>query len=191
MIYFTAGLLFGNEDAITFRHRPFSSVEQMDNQIIKNWNDTIKDDDTVYIIGDMFSLSKGSPKKYLTQLKGRKYLVFGFADKKWMKKIDLTDYFIDCKRLDEIDIGDKHITMCYLYFPCWPRMNYNGYMVFGSQNEFTNGSYWRIRYESDNILDASVDVNNFRPVTFGELIANNKRHKITSPLSQQIFKTIK
>lgn len=191
MIYFTAGLLLGNEDAITFRHRPFSSVEQMDNQIIKNWNDTIKGDDTVYIIGDMFSLSKGSPKKYLTQLKGRKYLVFGSADKKWMKKIDLADYFIDCKRLDEIDIGDKHLTMCYHYFPCWPRMNYNGYMVFGSENEFTHGSYWRIRYESDNILDASVDVNNFRPATFGELIANNKRHKITSPLSQQIFKTIK
>lgn len=191
MIYFTAGLLLGNEDAITFRHRPFSSVEQMDNQIIKNWNDTIKDDDTVYIIGDMFSLSKGSPKKYLTQLKGRKHLVFGSTDKKWMKKIDLTDYFIDYKRLAEIDIGDKHLTMCYLYFPCWPRMSYNGYMVFGSENEFTHGSYWRIRYESDKILDASVDVNNFRPVTFGELIVNNKRHKITSPLSHQIFKTIK
>ncbi|MCI6638390.1 MAG: phosphoesterase, partial [Lachnospiraceae bacterium] len=38
-------------------HRPFHNAEEMNEYMILQWNDTVKNDDEIYIIGDMFSWS--------------------------------------------------------------------------------------------------------------------------------------
>lgn len=56
MIYFTADTHFGHENVIRFCNRPFENKHQMDHKLIENINKTVKEEDTLYFLGD-FSLS--------------------------------------------------------------------------------------------------------------------------------------
>ena len=58
MIYFTSDLHFGHKNIIQYENRPFNNIEEMDNKIIKMWNNTLNEEDTIYILGD-FSWYKG------------------------------------------------------------------------------------------------------------------------------------
>ena len=52
MIFFTADLHLGHENIIKQCQRPFNNVEQMDKELIKNWNSVVNENDEVYILGD-------------------------------------------------------------------------------------------------------------------------------------------
>ena len=51
MIFYTADLHFLYEPLLS--SRPFATVEEMDETLIRNWNETVSLDDTVYLVGDI------------------------------------------------------------------------------------------------------------------------------------------
>lgn len=161
----------------------------MDTQLVNNWNRNVNENDTVYILGDMFASTKCSPQKYLKILKGKKHLIYANSDKKWMKKIDVNNYFVEHKSYDCITYGERELNICHNYIPCvhcWD----NEYLIYANGSENTHSNYWFVRILSDNILDASVDVNNYSPVTFEKMLINNKKHKETSILYKQYLDRI-
>jgi calcineurin-like phosphoesterase family protein len=67
---------FVNDDGSPLR--PFKNVEEMNQKIIDNWNNKIKDNDLVYVLGD---LCMGRKQIGLTSaLRGRKRLIGGNHD---------------------------------------------------------------------------------------------------------------
>ena len=50
MIYYTADLHLGFARILKACTRPFASVEEMDEVLIRNWNETVGNQDTVYIL---------------------------------------------------------------------------------------------------------------------------------------------
>lgn len=71
---------FGHSRIIQYCNRPFASVEEMDETMIKNWNETVTNNDVVLHLGD-FGLGK---KEYIAsivkRLNGKKILVMGNHD---------------------------------------------------------------------------------------------------------------
>ena len=62
MVYwFTSDTHFGHKNIIEYCKRPFSSVEQMNEMLIKKWNNKVKVDDIVFHLGD-FSFRGGYHK---------------------------------------------------------------------------------------------------------------------------------
>ena len=53
MIFFTSDLHLGHENCIRLCNRPFSSIEEMDETLMENWNHKVTGTDTVYILGDL------------------------------------------------------------------------------------------------------------------------------------------
>ncbi|HEY0087305.1 MAG TPA: hypothetical protein VGB37_00585 [Candidatus Lokiarchaeia archaeon] len=50
--FFTADTHFWHSNIIRYCNRPFSSIEEMHSVIIRNWNQRVKQEDTVFCIGD-------------------------------------------------------------------------------------------------------------------------------------------
>lgn len=50
-------------------------------------------------------------------------------------------------------------------------------MVFGHIHGNTDAEYWPLIAKSERMLNAGVDINGFRPVTFAEMMQNNSLHK--------------
>ena len=68
---------------IRYCDRPFKGVKDMQQYIIKSWNETVKEDtDIVYIVGDLWMGKDRVPtlEKILNQVKGRKILILGNHD---------------------------------------------------------------------------------------------------------------
>ena len=71
---------FGHKNIITLEQRPFSSVEEMDEVIINNWNSVVKEEETVYVLGDVSFYNKEKTKEIINNLKGYKILIMGNHD---------------------------------------------------------------------------------------------------------------
>jgi calcineurin-like phosphoesterase family protein len=51
--FFTSDLHFGHRNIIQYTHRPFETVEQMDDHLIRMWNATVRGRDNVVHAGDL------------------------------------------------------------------------------------------------------------------------------------------
>ena len=49
MKYYISDLHLFHENSIAFDHRPFASLQEMHDTILKNWNDRVTNGDMVYI----------------------------------------------------------------------------------------------------------------------------------------------
>jgi len=78
--WFTSDTHFGHKNILQFEPaaRPFATVEDMNEQLITNWNSRVKPNDVIYHLGD---LAFGKHNILLAQrLNGRKRLVLGNHD---------------------------------------------------------------------------------------------------------------
>lgn len=176
MIYFTSDLHLGHENIIRLCNRPFSSVEEMDATLIENWNQDIRQNDTVYILGDLMFRNKRPPEDYLRQLKGKKHLIIGNHDRKRVKHCDLPQFFESVTNLNFISDGQRQMALCHYPMMSWPHMQ-KAYMVHGHIHANTDAEYWPLIALNDRMLNAGVDVNGFKPVCFDEMACNNAQHK--------------
>lgn len=75
-IFFCADLHINHTNVIKYCSRPYSSVEEMNEDIVRIWNNTVSDNDIVYCLGD-FAFNINVTEKYLPRLNGKKFLVPG------------------------------------------------------------------------------------------------------------------
>lgn len=167
MIFYIADTHFRYEPMAAVR--PFGDVSQMDEALIANWNDTVSDGDTVYLIGDIGFNGGHVPCRILSRLKGRKHLIRGNHDTAYNDAPLLYRYFESVTDFLEIDDGAHHIFLSH-----YPMLygKPNGYMIHGHLHQ--SGQFHDILGSMPRILNAGVDVNHYRPVTLEQLIENNR-----------------
>ena len=88
MFFFTADEHYGHANIIKFCNRPFSSVEEMDKEMIKRHNEVVTGNDTVVHIGDFSLLSRNFDdvqREYIRKLNGTHIFIPGSHDQ-WMQK---------------------------------------------------------------------------------------------------------
>lgn len=85
-MWFTADTHFGHANVIRYCQRPFSTVQEMDEAIIDNWNRLVGSDDTVYHLGDFTLAGQEKASQYFSLLNGKISVVPGGHDKKWLRK---------------------------------------------------------------------------------------------------------
>lgn len=117
-IFFTADHHFGHANIIRFTNRPFKDIDEMNEELIKRWNEKVGKEDFVYHLGD---LSLGSPQKtkeILDELNGKIYLIKGNHEKsaltyserfEWIK--DYHEMYLDLKSGESKKVILMHYAM--------------------------------------------------------------------------------
>lgn len=80
-IYVTSDLHFGHDREFIWKVRGYDSVDSMNMDLVSKWNNTVTDEDDVYVLGD---LMLGLPLniKYIELLRGKLHIVLGNHDTK-------------------------------------------------------------------------------------------------------------
>lgn len=172
MIYFTSDTHFSHANIIKYCSRPFSSAEEMDEHMIKQWNSRVKPGDTVYHLGDFGFTNQERLKKIIERLNGQKFLIWGNHDKTLQGSQELKDMFVKCTNFLEISVkdadverGSQKIVLCHYAMLVWNKSHHGAWMLHGH-------SHGSLKYPYKmKIMDVGVDSNNFAPVSYDEVKA--------------------
>lgn len=145
MIWFTSDQHFGHANIIKYCARPFSSVEEMDETIIRNFNYRVSKGDVVYHLGDFIFGDRGP---YLKRMNGTHVFIRGNHDNKKYK-----DPYIR-----EIKIEGQHIVLCHYAMRVWNRSHHGSWNLYGH----SHGTLVPQRLQ----MDVGVDSNGYYPISF-------------------------
>lgn len=174
MNYYIGDPHLGHEAIIRLCNRPFSSVDEMDETIIANWNRRVTNADTVFILGDLMFRMKKEPSEYLSRLKGHKILVLGNHDAAWIWREGATRFLSSYVSMMELIDRNRDVVLCHYPLLTWPHIRKGGYMVFGHLHGNREQDPY-VRYGlTERILNSCVEVNGYQPVTLDEMIENNR-----------------
>lgn len=164
-IYFTSDLHIYHKNIL--RHCPErvnmcgaadeNDVAAWDKWIMEKWNDVIKRDDIVYILGDFSFANTEWTRKILSKLRGKKFLILGNHDKSSEK---LTEHFVQITQIKEVTFKkstydfleeDFLVTMCHYPMITWNAKHYGACMIHGH-------CHGRLDDYNSASLDLRVDV---------------------------------
>lgn len=80
---------FNHNNIIKYCNRPYKSVEEMNEDIIKRWNSVVRKNDVVFHLGDLGMGDFDTLKSIVDRLNGRKALILGNHDIKRNEKFYL------------------------------------------------------------------------------------------------------
>lgn len=173
-VFFTSDLHFGHKNIIRFDNRPFTSVEEMDETLIRNWNRKVNKDDLVYILGDISWYKDDKTCEIFERLNGRKILIKGNHDR---VHGNIKNYFEEITDYKEITLDGKHITLCHYPIVFFNRHHYGAFMFYGHVH---NSHEWQMtenyKYELEqldilcNMFNVGTMVHNYEPVSFEEIV---------------------
>lgn len=161
MNYYISDTHFGHGNILRFDNRPFSNVKDMEQTLIKNWNERVTKDDTVYIIGDFCWGLEDEWIRILDQLNGMKVLIRGNHDLK-SPSANLKKRFRKIVDYEEVKDNGKRIIMCH-YPIMFYRASYNPdvWHFCGHTHNRTSEEEQRQHYVSDIITDNRFDKNKY------------------------------
>jgi calcineurin-like phosphoesterase family protein len=81
MIWIISDQHFNHKNIINLCDRPFSDVDNMNDQLIKNFNYWVKKDDITYHLGDFALGKKEQIKEFIKALNGRHFIILGNHDR--------------------------------------------------------------------------------------------------------------
>ena len=159
MIWFVSDYHFNHFNIIRYCNRPFQSSKEMDEKIIKNHNGIVAPDDEVYFLGD-FQFG-GDYARYYPRMNGKFTFIQGNHDR--------VNPFRSRQGYLLKEINGYKVLMCH-----WPKYvkNFNevkeeaDILICGHIHEKGRFVIWN---ESDLLINVSVDVWDFNPITFDEI----------------------
>lgn len=80
MIYFTSDLHFCHDKDFILGPRGFTSSDEMNAAIIRNWNSIVAPGDEVYVLGDLMLRDNEEGLRCWDQLRGTKHVILGNHD---------------------------------------------------------------------------------------------------------------
>ena len=158
MIWFTADCHFGHTNIIKFCNRPFITVEQMNRQIIENFQEVVKEGDLTFFIGDT---SFNLVDKYLDQIPGDKVLIRGNHDHRSYKKWDFASPYCMIKDVHLLKHNGNKFFLSHYSHRVWPESHFGSFHLYGHSHGTLPGF--------GRSMDVGVDTNNFYPYSVDEV----------------------
>lgn len=162
----------GHEGILRHTNRPWTTTEEMDEALIRNFCDVVGRRDRTYILGDF---AWKNHNRYLARLPGEKILIRGNHDE--MPK-DALRNFTEVHDILDRKFNHQHIVMFHYPMRGWPDASRGAWHLFG---------HFHGRMEEDPgglCFDVGVDVWDYKPVPLDVVFAKmnaKKAHREQNP----------
>ena len=183
-VWFTSDTHFNHRAMIERKWRPFSSVEEMNEHIVDEWNRTVHKKDQVWHLGDFAMGDDVLAREFVGRLAGDKHLICGNHDKAWsgnrnghnFQKAWIDAGFTSVQGFTRRRVNGR--TAFLSHFPWFGAGDHTDTDRFGEyrlQRPVSGGflihghvhEAWRT---NENMFNVGVDVNDFRPVPLSVLL---------------------
>lgn len=175
-IFFVSDTHFNHGNILNYCKRPYETVEQMNEDLIKRWNSVVKPNDTVFHLGDFMFGNIGRFWDFRSRLNGKIYLIHGNHDYKLMCEGNIEEGFEDiCSQMNIVVNGQK------IYLSHFPFLAFDGiykekpsWQLFGHVHSnkdylYSSPDISRLTYLLPMQYDVGVDNNNYTPVSFEQV----------------------
>lgn len=159
MNFYTADLHFGHKNSLTYCNRPFANIGEMNECLIKNWNEFVTNHDTVYVLGDMFFYDLDQQKKIMRRLNGTKILIMGNHDIHAGTRTDIM------KLNDYIFVGWEQVCGSYMINNGYGLVHDPAITNIDSEINWLCGHVHGLFRKIKNVLNVGVDVNDYKPLS--------------------------
>jgi calcineurin-like phosphoesterase family protein len=156
--FFTSDTHFGDHRTLNIWKRAFPSVAEMDEALIRGWNEIVGDDDEVWHLGD-FARRIGDVSRLLLLLKGRKHLVRGNNDP---SGIEAVPGWVSVSDYRELELAGRKLVLCHYPFRTWNGQHRGSINLHGH----SHGKLKPLLRQ----FDVGVDARDYRPVTLDQLL---------------------
>jgi calcineurin-like phosphoesterase family protein len=167
-IWFTADHHFNHANIIKYCNRPFNSIEEMNEELIRRWNKKVGAMDKVFYLGDF---GFGNMEEILLRLFGYKYIIPGSHDKitsniRLIDGVEILPSLYELGKLYDFTSKmtirlDRPITLCHYAMRTWKESHYNSWHLFAHSHG--NLPSW------GKSFDCGVDTHNFYPYSLDEV----------------------
>lgn len=142
--------------------RPYSSTEEMNEDMIQKWNSCVKHGDKVYHLGDVTFEYGKTFRELMSRLNGQKTLILGNHDK--IKGTCLMDYFQKIELWKGFHFkGEEKLNFTCSHIPLMLESLRDGYYcVHGHEHD-------KLR-EDPHYINVCVEVTAFTPVHMDEIL---------------------
>lgn len=180
MNYYISDCHFGHKNIIGFDQRPFFSVSEMDETMIKNWQNVVHQDDTVYILGDFCWDNATRWNEILDQLPGNKVAILGNHDQVLARNKDLQKRFLGVYNYLEIVDNMRNIVPCHFPIPVYKNLHHGWYHLYGHVHETEDYVITKRYFEeiaakyhiSSRAYNVGTSLLGYTPRTLDELITS-------------------
>lgn len=159
MKYYISDTHFGHKSIIKYDDRPFKTIEEHDQELIKRWNSIITKADTVYHLGDFAWIN---PIYYLEQLNGEIHLILGNHDERQSTKFK--NMFRTYSHIKLIRDGNIKLILSHRPIYSWEKgmIHLHGH-CHGNLEKY-----------NDQAFDISCNLLNYQPKTLKEICGKNE-----------------
>jgi calcineurin-like phosphoesterase family protein len=184
--FFTGDLHFGHKNVLTFDNRPFATVDEMDAELIRRWNNKVGKGDLVYVLGDLIWKSRNNDAPALIKsLNGQIILIKGNHDrflhnsKAKAALAGIKDYDDICVTLE--DGTQRRVIISHYFIPMYIGHRYNAIHLH-AHSHFSDEADFEIDFAEqlnrmgckNEIYNVGCMYWNYEPVTLDEIIAHGK-----------------
>lgn len=177
-IFFTSDSHHFHRNIMTFCQRPFDSVEEMNEELIRRWNNVVTNDSVVFDLGDFAFAGTGGWRRLLKRLNGLHVLIKGNHDRSRAPQPSaLNEFPVICENLT-IKIEDQVIYLNHFPYLCFDgtyRKTDIPWQLFGHvhlnscKEKNTGKDFERLKLLFTNQYDVGVDFNNYTPISYLEV----------------------
>lgn len=176
MIYFTSDPHYGHTNILKYSNRPFDSIEEHDETLIKNWNNVVTHEDVVYILGDFAFSSQARINSIINRLNfAHIHFIKGNHEKpfcEWYrshnpKNVTLYGSYLQTK------FEGKDFTLCHFPVLEWDKCHRGAYHLYGHvhNNPMPEIDIYRA-------MNVGVDIQNFTPISLNEVFRQLDKRQI-------------
>lgn len=175
-LFFTSDLHFFHKNIIQYSKRPFTSVEEMNEALIKSWNYMVQPNDTVWSLGDFsfgnYQLTTG----VLSRLNGNHHMVLGNHDQTIIANQDnliSSGIVKSIQHYKEIKYNGQLIVLFHYGQRVWNKSHHGSIMLYGH----SHGSLPPFGKSVDVGVDSKEITSEYRPVSINEVISYMKNRE--------------